>query len=93
MRITLLAQKYALAVRSLRLDDALEERLQRAAAMRGESLSEFIRLAVDERARATLAETAGAFDDILGVVHGGGGRARRTGDAFREALANRHPGG
>ncbi len=76
-------------MRSLRLDDELEERLQRAAAMRGESLSEFIRRAVDERAQATLVESSGAFEDVLGVVHGGGGRARRTGDAFREGLAER----
>ena len=80
-------------MRSLRLDDELEERLQRAAAVRGESLSEFIRRAVDERARATLAESSVAFDDVLGVVHGGGGRARRTGDAFREALAQEPSGG
>jgi len=26
------------------------------------------------------------FADIAGVVHGGGGRARRTGDAFAESL-------
>lgn len=76
-------------MRSLRLDDELEQRLQRAAAVRGESLSEFIRRAVDERARATLAESSVAFDDVLGVVRSGGGRARRTGDAFREALAER----
>ncbi|HEU0102347.1 MAG TPA: DUF1778 domain-containing protein [Mycobacteriales bacterium] len=77
-------------MRSLRLDDELEDKLQRAAALRGESLSEFIRRAVDERARATLAATSGAFDDVLGVVHGGGGRARRTGDAFRAAVASSH---
>lgn len=80
-------------MRSLRLDDELEERLQRAAAVRGESLSEFIRRAVDERARATLVESPGAFDDVLGVVRGGGGRARRTGDAFTQALAEGTPRG
>lgn len=74
-------------MRSLRLDDELEARLKLAAAARGESLSEFIRRAVDERAQATLVEGPGAFDDVLGVVRGGGGRARRTGDAYREALA------
>lgn len=80
-------------MRSLRLDDELEERLQQAAAVRGESLSEFIRRAVDERAEATLSRRAGAFDDVLGVVHGGGGRARRTGEAFRNVLAERAPRG
>jgi hypothetical protein len=29
------------------------------------------------------------FDDVLGVIRGGGGRARRTGAAFAEALAER----
>lgn len=71
---------------SLRLDDDLEDRLQRAAAVRGESPSEFIRRAVDERASATLAERARAFDDVLGVVHSRGGRARCTGDAYLEVL-------
>lgn len=80
-------------MRSLRLDDDLEERLQQAAAVRGESLSEFIRRAVDERARATLAESVHDFDDVLGVIHGGGGRARRTGTAFRDVLAERHSRG
>src|SRR5664280_2734995 len=66
-------------MRSLRLDPDLEARLQEAAAVRGESLSEFIRQAVAERAETTLAVRAGLFDDVLGVVHAGGGRARRTG--------------
>ena len=74
-------------MRSLRLDDELDERLQRAAAVKGESISEFVRRAVDERARATLSTTG--FDDVLGSVRAGGGRARRTGDTFREALAQR----
>jgi hypothetical protein len=78
-------------MRSLRLDDVLEERLQRAAAVRGESVSEFIRRAVGERADATLAGRGGDFDDVLGVVRGGGGRARRTGEAFTDLLAERAP--
>jgi len=73
-------------MRSLRIDPELEDRLQRAAAIRGESLSEFIRRAAAERADATLDGEATDLDDILGVVHGGGGRARRTGSAFTEIL-------
>ncbi len=62
----------------------------RAAAVRGESLSEFIRRAAAERADATLVDADTAdFDDVVGVVHGGGGRARRTGAAFTEILAER----
>ena len=78
-------------MRSVRLDDALEERLQRAAAARGESMSEFIRRAVAERAEATLAGDgkSGVFGDVLGVVHSGGGRAERTGAAFTDLLVER----
>lgn len=75
---------------SLRLDPELELRLRRAAAVRGETLSEFIRRAAAERADATLsADPAGDWDDVLGVVHGGGNRARRTGEAFAAELARR----
>lgn len=77
-------------MKSLRLDPELESRLQRAAAVRGESLSEFIRRAAAERADATLVTNDAAdFDDVLGVVHGGGGRARRTGAAFTDIVSER----
>jgi len=77
-------------MKSLRLDPDLESRLERAAAVRGESLSEFIRRAAAERADATLVVSLAAdFDDVVGVVHGGGGRARRTGAAFTEVVAER----
>ncbi|MGH2970135.1 MAG: DUF1778 domain-containing protein [Solirubrobacteraceae bacterium] len=70
------------------MDPELEARLQQAATVRGESLSEFIRRAAAERADATLhAEPAADFSDVLGVIHGGGGRARRTGAVFTEALS------
>jgi hypothetical protein len=77
-------------VKSLRIDPELEERLQRAASIAGVSLSEFIRRAAAERADALLdGGDLTDFADVLGVVHGGGGRARRTGEAFGELLANR----
>ncbi|MGH3343857.1 MAG: DUF1778 domain-containing protein [Carbonactinosporaceae bacterium] len=77
-------------MKSLRLDPELEARLERAAAVRGESLSEFIRRAAAERADATLsASHAADFSDVVGAVHGGGGRARRTGQAFADVLAER----
>ncbi|MGI8949690.1 MAG: DUF1778 domain-containing protein [Ornithinimicrobium sp.] len=77
-------------MKSVRLDPELERRLQRAAEVRGESLSEFIRRAAAARADATLegVETTD-FDDVIGVVHGGGGQARRTGEAFAEVVAQR----
>ena len=74
-------------MRSLRLDPDLDQRVQRAAAIKGESVSEFIRRAAAERADETLATHRGErFADVAGAIHGSGGRARRTGEAFTEAL-------
>jgi Protein of unknown function (DUF1778) len=75
-------------MRSLRLDPELDQQLRRAAALKGESVSEFIRNAAAERAEETLADYGRErFADIAGIVRGGGGRARRTGEAFSDALA------
>ena len=77
-------------MRSVRLDPGLEQRLIQAATVRGESVSEFIRRAATERADATLGvEPTADFGDVLGVVRGGGGRARHTGLAFTDALNER----
>jgi hypothetical protein len=73
--------------KSLRLDPVLEKRLQRAAAVQGESLSEFMRRAAADRAdRVLTASGSKDFADVLGAVHGGGRRARRTGEAFTEIV-------
>jgi len=75
-------------MRSFRLDPDLDEKVQRAAAISGKSVSEFIRNAAEDRANETLAaQPSGSFADVAGVVHGGGGRARRSGDAFAAGLA------
>ena len=75
-------------MRSLRLDSDLDDKVRRAAAVKGESVSEFLRHAAAERAEETLsARPSERFADVAGVVHGGGGRARRTGDAFTASLA------
>lgn len=77
-------------MKSIRLDHQLERRLEMAAAIRGETLSEFIRRAAAERADQTLAAgDADGFDDVLGAVRGGGGRARNAGAAFRDQLRDR----
>lgn len=74
-------------MRSLRLDAELEKRIEEAAAARGESVSEFLRRAAAERVDLTFRhDPVVEWGDVLGVVHSGGGRARRTGAAFREAL-------
>ncbi len=78
-------------MRSLRLDPDLDKKVRRAAAVKGESVSEFLRRAAAERAEVTLADhPSERFTDVAGVVHGGGGRARRTGAAFAESLAEVH---
>ncbi|MFC0081548.1 DUF1778 domain-containing protein [Aciditerrimonas ferrireducens] len=76
-------------MRSLRLDPDLDEKVRRAAAARGESVSDFLRRAAAQRAEETLARNPSErFADVAGVVHGGGGRARRSGAAFAETLAD-----
>ncbi len=79
-------------MRSLRLDDELDARVQQAAAAEGASVSEFLRRAAAERAEATLAAPANrGLADVIGVVHGGGGRARDTGGAFTKLLTRHSP--
>lgn len=74
-------------MRSLRLDPELDEKLQRAAAVKEESVSEFIRHAAEERADRVLNDRPrDQFADVVGVVHGGGGRARHSGKAFTQQL-------
>ena len=76
-------------MRSVRLDQDLDERVRRAAAAEGASVSEFIRRAVAERAEQALSSDAHErLADVLGAVHAGGGQARETGAAFAE-LVNR----
>jgi hypothetical protein len=76
-------------MRSLRLDPELDRQVRRAAAIKGESVSEFIRHAAAKRAEETLAgHGRERFSDVAGVVRGGGGRARRSGEAFTDALAS-----
>ena len=56
-------------VRSLRLDPELDEQVQRAAAVAGESVSEFIRQAAAQRAQETLAgQGRERLADVVGVV-------------------------
>ena len=75
-------------MRSLRLDPELNDKVRRAAEISGQSVSEFIRRAAEDRADETLiSQPSGRFADVAGVVHGGGGRARRSGEAFTAGLA------
>jgi hypothetical protein len=75
-------------MRSLRLDPDLDRQVRRAAAIKGESVSEFVRQAVAKRAEETLAQQGRErFADVAGAVHAGGGRARQTGSVFADGLA------
>ena len=75
-------------MKSLRLDPELAERLERAAAVTGESLSQFIRTAAAARADAVLTGDAPAdWSDVIGAVQGGGGQARSSGAAFSDLVA------
>lgn len=77
-------------MKSIRLDPALEARLERAAATTGESLSKFIRRAAVQRADSVLdADVPAEFADVIGVVRAGGRRARRSGAVFAELLGDR----
>ena len=60
-------------------------------AVKGESVSEFLRHATEKRAEETLsARPSERFADVAGVVDDGGGRARRTEDAFAASLPKDH---
>lgn len=77
-------------MRSLRLEPELDERVRRAAAAEGSSVSEFMRRAAAERADRTLSHrNSDRVADLVGAIHGGGGNARDTGTAFRDLLADR----
>ena len=74
-------------MRSVRLDEALEARLEEAALVSGRAVSDIIRQAVEERCEAILGQRlAHRLGDVAGIVRSRGGRARRTGRAFRVEL-------
>jgi hypothetical protein len=73
--------------KSFRLDPGLQARLERAARVEGTSTSESIRRAIGRYCEQVLAATlAPRLDDVIGLGRGGGGRARRSGEAFRRTL-------
>jgi hypothetical protein len=77
-------------MRSLRLDNRLDEMTRRAAAIEGSSVPEFMRRAIAERAERTLAGgVQERLYDVIGAINGGGGRAHDTGGAFVDLLAQR----
>lgn len=77
-------------MKSVRLDPQLETKLERAARAAEMSQSEFIRDAVTRRCDEVLgASLADRLTSVIGIVESAGGRADRTGEAFRKALARK----
>ncbi len=78
-------------VASVRLDADLEARLERAASLRGESKSDFIRAAVAERVEATLGSSlADRLAHVIGQIDLGGGRAERAHELAGEIIVEKH---
>jgi Ribbon-helix-helix protein, copG family len=77
-------------VKSVRLDKDLEARLRESARMAGVSESEFIRAAIDERSRNTLAAgLESRLTGLVGAVRTRGGRATNAHQRFRDLLKRR----
>jgi len=74
-------------MRSVRLDDEMEQRVRRAAKAEGVTVSEFIRRAAADRSESTLsADAESRLADVLGAIRGRSDQARQTGQAFGDAL-------
>ncbi len=77
-------------MRSVRLDQALEARLEQAAQLSGEPVSNIIRQAIEERCKAILGQRlSDRLRDVTGTVRSSGGRARQTGKTFGAQLAKK----
>ncbi|TMI82196.1 MAG: ribbon-helix-helix protein, CopG family [Bacillati bacterium ANGP1] len=73
--------------KSFRLGPGLKARLERVARAEGTSTSESIRRAIGRYCEQVLgAALAPRLTDVIGIGRGGGGRARRSGEAFRRVL-------
>lgn len=74
-------------MRSVRLDDETEARLQETARVTGEPVSAIIRGALRRRCDEVLGQRLDRrLADIVGVVASGGGSSRKTGRDFAAAV-------
>jgi hypothetical protein len=77
-------------MKSVRLDQELEEKLERAARAVAMSQSEFLRDALARRCDEVLGSSlAERLVPVIGIVNSSGGRADRSGAAFRTAVDKR----
>ena len=76
--------------RSFRIDPHLERRLEKVAQREAVPVSAVVRTAIGRHCDEVLGRDARAsLDDVIGIVQSNGGRARRTGRAFKDMLAAR----
>ncbi|HSR53076.1 MAG TPA: DUF6290 family protein [Acidobacteriota bacterium] len=74
-------------MKSVRLDETLEARLEEAARVSGQSVSAFIRQAIEERCEGILGRRlAPRLKDVAGVIKSQGGRARQSGKGFTQQV-------
>ena len=80
-------------MKSVRLGADLENKLERAARALSTTQSEFIRDTLARRCAEVLGESlAERLQGVTGTVQSPGGRATKSGNAFRAALAAEAPG-
>ena len=76
--------------KSFRIDPHLERRLQEVAQREAVPVSAVVREAIARHCDAVLGKDArAALADVIGSVDSTGGRARRSGRAYKDALASR----
>ena len=76
--------------RSFRIDAHLEARLQIVAEREARPVSAVVREAIGRYCDDRLGKGVGAaLADVIGTVDSNGGRARRTGRAYKDALVSR----
>jgi hypothetical protein len=77
-------------MKSVRLDEELETRLERAARALAMTQSDFLREALARRCDEVLGGSLRErLAPVIGIVNSSGGRAAHTGAAFRAALGRR----
>jgi Ribbon-helix-helix protein, copG family len=77
-------------MKSVRLGDDLEAKLERAARALAMSQSAFLRDALIRRCEEVLGDSlAQSLAPVVGIVNSSGGRAAHSGAAFRAVLARR----
>lgn len=82
-------------MRSVRLSEELESKLERASKAAGLPVSEFIRQAVEQKCDETLGNTLDVLmADVIGMVDSGGRNlSRNTGREFKRLLMERRKAG